>query len=239
MGSPIRYTYGVATVPVQQPLGNFPLPDPFHTSSIDGLDVTSYSNDFFGIGSTTLDWTIVGASSTFTAIDGVGGLARVTPGAATTATTVYKTGSSFQFVAGQQMWFLSRFKASAVAGTVSFYVGLQKGAAVTDGIWFTKPASSTSLNLVSVVNSVSTTLVTGITTAAAATFIDVAFQLNTSGDLIVWNNDAVVARVSGATIGASGTTLTNALLTPVFQITPTATDTLDIDYVLTAGEVIR
>jgi hypothetical protein len=48
-----------------------------------------------------------------------------------------------------------------------------------------------------------------------------------------------VARISAATIGASGTTLTNAVLGPVFQITPTATDTLTTDFVLAAQEVSR
>jgi len=41
------------------------------------------------------------------------------------------------------------------------------------------------------------------------------------------------------TIGSSATTLTNAILTPVFEITPTATQTLTVDYVLAAQEVTR
>ena len=238
MGYPTRLTYGVATVGSNRPLGMYPFPDPFHTSSDDGFDVVSYANDFFGIGSTTLDWTITGVSSTFTAVDGVGGIAKVTPGAATTATSVYKTGSSFQFVSGQEFWYVCRIAASAVAGTVSYYFGLQKGSATTDGIWFAKAASSTSLNLVSTVNSTATTLVTGVDTAVAATYHDVAFNYNGT-DLLVYMNDNLVARVTAPTIGSTGTTLTNALLTPVFQITPTATDTLSIDYVLSAQETTR
>jgi hypothetical protein len=39
---------------------------------------------------------------------------------------------------------------------------LRKGSATTDGLWFTKPASSTSVNLVSTVGSTATTLVTGV-----------------------------------------------------------------------------
>lgn len=239
MGSPVRYTYGVSTVPKQQPLGDYPLPDPFHTGDGASGDTTTYSNDFFGIGSTTLDWTIVGTSSTFTAVDGLGGIAKVTPGGTTTVTTVYKTGSSFQFVSGSRFWYICRIAPSAVAGSVSYYFGLQKGSATTDGIWFTKAASSTSLNLVSVVNSTSTTLATGIDTAVAGQYHDVAFVFNYNGDLVVYVNDAAVARISAATIGSTGTTLTNALLTPVFSITPTATDTLSIDYVLSAQDVTR
>jgi hypothetical protein len=48
-----------------------------------------------------------------------------------------------------------------------------------------------------------------------------------------------VARVSDPTIGSSATTLTNAVLGPVLQITPTATDTLTVDFIGTAQEVVR
>jgi len=58
-------------------------------------------------------------------------------------------------------------------------------------------------------------------------------------DLQVFANGNLVARVSAPTIGASATTLTNAVLSPVFQITPTATDTLTVDYVLAAEEISR
>jgi len=238
MGYPTNLTFGISTVPTTQPLGSYPLPDPFHTSANAGLDVVSYANDFFGIGSTTLDWTITGASSTFACVDGIGGWARVTPGGTTTATSVYQAHSGFQFVAGQSFWYLCRIKASAVSGNKSLYFGLQAGSSVNDGLWFSKAAASNSLNLVSVVGSTTTTLVTGVTTMADDTFVDVGFYFNGT-DLLVYSGDAVVARVTAPTIGASATTLTNALLAPVFQITPTATDTLTIDYVMAAQETTR
>jgi predicted extracellular nuclease len=101
-----------------------------------------------------------------------------------------------------------------------------------------KAASSTSINLVSVVNSTSTTLVTGVATAVAATWFDVGFYYNGT-DVLVYASDNLVARVTAPTIGSSGTTLTNALLSPVFQITPTATDTMTIDFVAASVEVLR
>lgn len=242
MGTPTRFTYGIGTVPKTQPLGGYPLPDPFHTSATVGLDVTSYANDFFTIGSTTLDFTITGASSTFTTADGVGGVALVTPGGTTTVSTVALAHSAFQFVSGQKFWYVCRIKASAVAGTVAFQFGLHKGtgATPTDGIYFQKAASSTSLNLISRVNSTNVTLATGITTAAADTYIDVAFYYDGT-DLLVYTNDNLVARVANVVVSAtsSATAITNALLQPAFQITPTATDTLSIDYVLAAQETSR
>jgi hypothetical protein len=217
MASPTRFYSGVATVPASQPLGNYPFPDPFHTSGSTGLDVVSYSNDFFAIGSTTLDWTVTGTSSTFATTDGLGGVSLVTPGGTTTTTTVAMAHSGFQFVAGQKFWYLCRIKASAVSST---------------------KASSTSVNLVSTVNSTATTLVTGVTTAAADTYLDVGFYYDGT-DILVYAADAVVARVSAPTVGASGTTLTNALLNVAFNVVPTATDTLSIDYVLAAQEAVR
>ena len=242
MSAPTRFLSGVATTTAATPLGNYPFPDPFHTSGSTGLDVTTYANDFFNIGSTTLDWTITGTSSTFATTNGLGGVALITPGAATTTTTVATAGSGFQFVAGQKFWYLCRIKMSAVSSTKAFTFGMQKGSgatgSATDGLWFTKPASSTSLNLVSVVNSVSTTLVTGVTTVAADTYVDVAFYYDGT-DLLVYSMDAVVARVSNVTIGASSTNLTNALLNIGFNVVPTATDTLSIDYVMAAQETSR
>lgn len=241
MGSPSRFTSGVATVDAQYPLGQYPFPDPFHTSGSVGLDTVSYANDFFTVGSTTLDWTLTGVSSTFAITDGLGGVALVTPGGASTVTTVAGAHNGFQFVAGQAFWYLCRIKANAVTSTKSFLFGLQTGtsATSTDGLWFVKPASSTSLNLVSRVGSTSTTLITGVTTVAADTYVDVGFYYN-GADILVYSADTLVARVTAPTIGASATTLTNALLTPVFQTTPTATtDTLSIDYVLAAQETVR
>jgi len=241
MSAPSRFLSGVATVPASQPLGNYPFPDPFHTSGNTGLDTVSYANDFFTVGSTTLDWTITGTSSTFAITNLLGGAALLTPGGSSTVTTVAGTHNGFQFISGYDFWYLCRIQPAAVSSTKAFLFGLQTGtsATSTDGIWFTKPASSTSVNLVSRVGSTSTTLVTGVATASAGGWFDVGFYYNGT-DLLVYSSDNLVARVSAPTIGSSATTLTDALLTPVFQMTPTAiSDTLTIDYVLAAQEITR
>ena len=108
----------------------------------------------------------------------------------------------------------------------------------TDSLLFVKAAGSTSLNLVSTVNGTATTLVTGVTTMADNTFVDVGFYYNGT-DLLVYSSDALVARVPAVTIGASGTNLTNALMTTLFGITPVATETMTIDYEFAAMETTR
>jgi len=241
MSNPTRFYSGVSTAYPNEPLYSYPFPDPFHTGSAQNIGSSTYVNDFNTLIGT--DYTVTGTSSTFALASGVGGLATLTPGGATTATAAYKNGQFYQFVAGNRSWFVCRFKASAVAGNVSFYVGLRNGSCATDGIWFSKAAASTSINLVSTVNSTSTTLVSNVVTAVADTFVEFGFYYDGT-DLICYSGASTVdmgpdARVSAVTIGSSGTTLTNALLAPVFQITPTATDTLTTDFVLAAQEVSR
>ena len=242
MSTPTRFLSGVATVPASQPLGNYPFPDPFHTSSRSGLDVVSYANDFFNIGSTTLDWIITGTSSTFATTNGLGGIALVTPGGTTTTTTVASAGSGFQFTAGYKFWYVCRIKMSAISSTKAFTFGLQKGSgatgSATDGLWFTKPASSTSLNLISEVDGTTTTLVTGVTTVVADTYLEVGFYYDGT-DLLVYSAHNLIARISSPTIGASASTLTDELLNVSFNVVPTASDTLSIVFVLAAQELVR
>jgi len=233
MGTPTRFTYGIATVAKGKPLSSYPLPDPFNSTSDTGFGVSTYSNDFHTVN--TEDFAISGTSSTFAVTTGLGGLALVTPGAATTATAIFKTGTSIGFVAGQKLWYTARLEVSATTGT--FLAGLASaGTSATDGLWFV--TSGTSVNLVSRVGSTSTTLITGVATVAASTFIQLGFHYNNT-DLEVFVNGNLVARVTSPTIGSSGTTLTSALLAPIFSDTPTATETMTIDYVLAAVEVSR
>lgn len=235
MSNPTRFSAGVSTQDAQYLLGNYPVPAPFHSSGSLLTGLCQYANDFTN---SVADYTVTGTSSALALADGLGGIAVLTPGGTTTATAAYKTATIAQFVAGNQLWFQARFKASAVSGTKSFYVGLRKGSATTDGLWFAKAASSTDITLVSTVGSTATTLVSGIATAAADTWLELGFYYDGT-DILVYSGDVMVARVSSPTIGSSGTTLTNAVLGPVMQITPTATDTLTVDYILASTEVTR
>jgi len=237
MSNPTRFTSGVSTAYTGEVLYSFPFPDPFHTGSTQNLGSSVYTNDFNTLIGT--DYSVTGSSSTFALSNTVvGGAAVLTPGGTTTASAAYKNGTFFQFQAGNRAWFSTRLQASAVAGSVSFYAGLRNGSGTTDGLWFAKAASSTSINLVSTVGSTATTLLTGVATAAAATWVDLGWYFDGT-DLLVYVNSVIVGRVAAPTIGSSATTLTNAILGPVFQITPTATDTLTVDFVLTAQELSR
>jgi hypothetical protein len=232
MSNPTRYSNGVSTNDAQYLNGNYPLPAPFTTSGSSLTGVAQYANDFTD---SVAEYTVTGTSSTFALTSGNGGLGLITPGAASTATAAYKTASNVAFVAGNQVWFSTRIKASAVTGTKAFYVGLRNGSAVTNGLWFAKAASSTSINLVSTVASTATTLVTGVATAADDTYLTLGYYFD-GVDLLVYNNNTVVARVSAPVIG---TNIPSVALGTVMQITPTATDTLTVDYISASVEVTR
>lgn len=241
MGVPTRLTQGLSSQVKNSLTGDYPFLDPFHTSSTPGLDTMTYANDFLDLGAAAAR-TITGASSTFALVDGLGGLGVLTPGGTTTASSVYRTAAAFQFIAGNKFWFVHRIKASALTGNQVFNFGMSKVSggtiATTDRLYFNKAAGSTSLNLISVVNNTATTLVTGVTTCANDTWIDAGFYYNGT-DLLVYVNDQAIARITAPTVGSTGTTLSNALMSPFFGITPVATETVTIDYALISQELTR
>jgi len=235
MGTPTRFTNGIATVPKGYPLSSYPLPDPFNSTSDTGFGISSYAVDFTAPSSAS-DYALTGSSSTFALAAGLGGQALLTPGGTTTTTTIFKTATSFGFVAGQKLWYTTRVKVSALTG--SYTIGLASAASsATDGLWFVT-AGTGSVNLVSRVGSTSTTLVTGVTTLVANTFVELGFHYNNT-DLLVYVNNALVARVANVTIGTSATTLSSVLVSPIVIDVPTATETVTLDYILAAQEVSR
>jgi hypothetical protein len=237
MSAPTRFLSGVATVPASQPLGNYPFPDPFHTSGSTGLDHFSYTNDYTDLGNAG-SRTVTGASSAFALADGVGGIGVLTPGGTTTATSMYRTAAAFQFVSDQKFWYNTRIAYSGVGTGITGYFGVIKtGGTTTDSLLF-KLAATGVLSLVSTVNNTATTLVSTVTTMTAGTYVEVAFCYDGT-DLLVYLAHELVARISSPTIGTTDTTLTNAALTEIIQITPAATQTISVDFVLVAQEVTR
>lgn len=232
MGTPTRFTYGIGTVPKTKVLGDYPLPDPFHTSSSpnmdyqgSGLGVHTYTTDF---DSTVAEYTVTGSSSTFALVNGLGGLATITPGAATTATTVSKTEEGFSFVAGQKSWYTTRLEASGV-GADSFTFGLDYS--TTDGLYFSKAANTPTLELLSLVGGVSTVLSANVGSIIAATFLTAGWYYD-GEDLAVCVNGTLVDRILSPT-------LTTTIMSPFISLTPSASETITIDFILVASEMVR
>jgi hypothetical protein len=241
MGTPTRLTSGLSTVAKGQPLGDYPFPDPFHTGSSLGKDVASYWNDYFDTGPTTT-YTISGGGSVALGVGAaaVGGTIVFTPGAIA-ASAVTRASTAFQFTQGSRFWFLQRIAPSAVTGVMSAFFGVNTAnAAITaDGLYFRKAASQLNVDFISVINGTTTVLAAAITTVTAGAYIDAGFYYDGT-DLYVFIGDVVKARISNITIGATNAfTVTNAYLSPVYQITPVGSETLTTDYVLVANEVVR
>jgi hypothetical protein len=234
MSNPTRFLSGIATVPASQVLGSYPLPDPFHTGGSSGKEVFTYQNDFTDLGNAG-SRTVTGSSSTFALADGLGGIGVLTPGGTTTASSVYRTAAAFQLSAGDKFWFSQRVKLSAVGTGITGYFGMIKtGAAATDSFLF-KIAATGVVSLVSTVDSTATTLVANVTTASSNTFFEVGCHFDGT-DLLVYAGHDLVARVTGLELGV---TIPDAAMTNIMQITPAATETMSVDFVLSAQEITR
>lgn len=237
---PTRLTAGICTVPQYEPLGNYPLPDPFHTSgSVNtsagtNLGSVSYVNDFLTPSNITDMTSNFASSAASTTV--AGGVLVYTP-TLTTAATAYKPGQFIQFVAGQKLWFTTRVAVSTLAGTARY--GLQAGAVFTsDSLMFVMTVTTGVVNLVSIVGSTTTVLLSGVGTMVAATYIDLGYYFD-GNDLLVYVNNVLVGRVTAPTIGTSATTLTSVLMTPAVQSTPATTETTSVDFILAAAELAR
>ncbi len=228
---PMRLTAGFNTATVDAPLADYPFPEPFHTSnnalSSTRQSIAEYVTDFMD---SVAEYTVTGLSSTFALAAANGGAALLTPGAATTATSAYKTATMLSIAAGSRFWFQSRFSISAFATGVSAYVGLQEAATTTEGLWFAVSQTGV-VSLVSTVGGVPTTLLSNLATMVAGTEIDLALSYN-GADLLAFVNGVLTGR-------ATAPTLSSAVLGPVFQITPTATQTMTIDFCQAVTEVAR
>lgn len=231
--STTRFTKGVGTVPRLSPLGQLPLPHPTKSSLLAGTSVGVFATDYYVAGTATTDYVLTGVSSTFAVIDGAGGLAALTPGGATTVTTLAMAHASFVPAAGSKLWYQARLKLAAVGAGVIAYAGLQNGtgATNTDGIFFSKPTGAAgAISLISRVGSVNTTLAT-VYSASTTAYMDIGFYYN-GADMEVYADGALVAT-------AVAPTLPTVALAPFFQITPTATDVMTLDYLVVAQEVTR
>lgn len=231
--STTRFNKGLTTVKKESVLGQFPMPHPFSSSLNASTPVAMFATDYYLPGTVTLDYVLTGVSSTFAVVDGAGGLAALTPGAATTVTTLAMAKASFTLVSGSKFWYQTRLKLAAVGAGVIAYAGLQNGtgATNTDGIFFAKPTGAAgAISLISRVGSANTTLATVIATSTTA-YMDLGFYYDGT-DIEVYANGALVAR-------AAAPTLTTAALAPFFQITPTATDVMTLDFLLAAQELTR
>ena len=232
--TPTRWPNGLTNVPpADLVLNKMPQPFPYRRMFAWGEDFARYR---------AADWTVtVVGTGTAALANGVGGiLALTTSAGATDAVYLDKVGESWQFIAGDQLWFQGRFDVTD-ATNPELVGGLQTTdpppTAVTDGVYFHKPSGSTRMYLVqiSAATGVTTTTDTGVdiandTYAIAGYYFD-------GVDKIYWAlKDATGTVVAEGSVAANLPTVTLTMSFGILNSTAAAA-TLNVDYVWAGQEI--
>lgn len=207
---PGRFTSGVTTVPKQNPLGMFGMPDPSKWNVF--WNDFHYFNAVLAAATTASDWTATTTNTTLATIigiDGDGGIASITNTAADNdaAFLQWRGGliaaagvqECFRFVAGKRAFFKSRWQVSDITQS-DVFVGLMittadPEAGVTDGVYFRKSDGATDLHLVVEKDSAEVTVSTGAAASgafAANTYLTTSFAYDGRGNFGVYVNDIQV-----------------------------------------------
>ena len=152
---PVRYPSGSSTSPVGYAFGNYSFRTPMRLNEF-FTDFNTYNSG---------DWTVTaGSSGTVALTDFNGGAIVVTTAtSAADVEAIQLKNKSFAFTTGSQVWFSCNFKLTT-ATTPALMFGLANSfttLAPTDGVYFSKVAGSTTLNLIIQASSTSTTIAVG------------------------------------------------------------------------------
>jgi hypothetical protein len=220
-----NFPSGVSTAGLGSVLETFVLPDP--------TSVHLYFNDFdtFTAGQWTVTETQAGATQAI--INGDGGiLSLVNSAASADLNAIQLVNETFAITAGKQAWFKCRFSLSSATNAAAV-IGLQitdtTPLAASDGVWFSKAAASTTLNMIVEKSSALTT--TAVGTMADGTYVDAGFYYD--------GVSSVQAFLNGVKVGSSVTTnLPTRTLTISAAVSngTAAAQTMNVDYILVATE---
>ena len=187
----------------------------------------AYWNDFdaYEVG----DWTNTATGSvTNGVIAGNGGiLSMINSAANNDLNSLQLKAASFAIVQGNKAWFKARFSVSN-ATNAALIIGLIQTTTtpltVTDGLYFSKAAASTTLNMLTTASSSSSTVSVG--TLANATYVNVGWHYDGNQTITVFLNNQKV----GAT-GITNLPTANLNLTMAVSNGTAAANTLNVDYI--------
>lgn len=237
MPTPVRYPYGVSTVPASNPLGQFGMPDP--------TEWHVWFDDFDDF--TAAQWIITtteaGAGDATEAISNAdGGVLLLTNDAADndldflqwSGTDASAATETFKFVSGKKLFFKARIKVSDATQS-DFVIGLQitdtTPLAVSDGVYWRKDDGDADLDFVVIKDSTATTA-TAASTAANDTWMTLAFYYDGKSSIRYYKNDVQ--------LGTSVTTnmVDDEELTISFGIQngEAVAKTMSVDYIFVAKE---
>jgi hypothetical protein len=234
---PMRVYSGFTQDGVYQPMHNIGQPNPFFYHSFsDDFD----QNDVVLTNNNTYLLTQATGSSALVNVSG-GAILQSTTAAANDFVEAQVVRSSFTVnIAPKKLLFIARVQLNAIT-TVNFITGLVSQnvtpfTSIADGVYF-KFVAGTGLTINSTVGGVTTsaTIPAAAYTLAAATNIDLAFEISRKGDILAWVDTQLVGFVPqsnygtpgnpqnpGAVARVTGPTLTTAVLAPLFAVQATA-----------------
>ena len=215
---------GITNAPVDSALGTFIAPDP--------TVAYVYSDDFASF--IAAEWTITKHTVRCNAGGcqrlGHGILALTNTAANNDLNAIQLANETFAFTAGKRAWFKCRFQLSSATNAAAV-IGLQitdtTPLAVSDGVFFSKAAASTTLNLV--VEKTSTATTTAVGTMADATYVDTGFYYD--------GQNTITAYLNGQSVATSVVTNlpTHTLCISAAVSNGTAADqTMNCDYIFAA-----
>lgn len=143
------------------------------------------------------EWTITKTQSgaTQAVANGLGGVLSLTNTTASAdLNAIQLANETFAFTAGKRAWFKCRFQLSSATNAAAV-IGLQitdtTPLAVSDGVFFSKAAASTTLNLV--VEKASTATTTAVGVMADNTYVDAGIYYDGQNTITAYLNGASVA----------------------------------------------
>lgn len=203
--------------------------------ALDPFIIHQYESDFDAFDAAG-DWTNTATGSVTNAITaGDGGwLAMLNSAANNDLNSLQLKAATFAIVAGNEAWFKLRFKVSSATNsalTLGLIQTTTTPLTVTDGIYFSKPAASTTMSIKSAASSVIVTAGTTIT-LADNTFVNVGFHYDGNATINIFLNNN---RIGGFTPGTSLPTA--ALNLTIAEANGTAAAiTTTVDYILAATQ---
>lgn len=187
----------------------------------------SYWNDFDVY--TAGDWTGTATGSVTNAvIAGNGGiLSMINSAANNDLDSLQLKAASFAIVAGSKAWFKARFSlsnATNAALTLGLIQTTTTPLTVTDGLYFSKAAASTTLNLITAKASAASTVAVG--TLANTTYVNVGWHYDGASAIAAYLNNVKVGSLAVTNLPTANLNLTIAVSNGT-----AAANTLNVDYI--------
>lgn len=180
MASPMRIPAGFTQAASYQPLGGIGIPDPAFYAK--------FYDDFLPYQAGKYTVTAASGSVAQSMANGTGGRILFTTGAAIgNFAEIQMDAAGFNYTVGKRLAFLARVQLADIVNS-AMIVGLTQATAtpftaITDGIYFTKAAAGSTLQLIAVAGStvLGTASITGAFTAAQD--IDLGFYVDSQGNI--------------------------------------------------------